>query len=518
MASELELFPLDVISFIVDSADGRTTNHDLVRAFRRLLNHPEYGADNKIMLKEVTRKVGTIKSEEGNKYIVLQARFRETRAEDIALAIETGAVDVEEKPVMMRDMTFRRKGIYKPSKRDSFITPKQQQPPPPAAINDQSEDELSPPPPPLPPKSDAAQQLLPLRKEVSVPVLPPKHGQAPALPPKELSVIPPPLLPRQSTPHKLEADWPPPPPPEAVDDIEDKGSSLPPPLPPRNEVKFQELEEEEEEDFKALTDEEKRRRFAERRNQGKSVKDLAQDYNDIANSSQLQLTDHNQLRQPKQQQQNNQLGIPSSRRRLSTSVASADTFLHLTKTQKEWILAASKNNMYNLKRLLDTEKGIAGTRDPWNGYTALHWAAKHGNQQLVQLLVAEVGMNPNVRSRGGYTPLILAATCNRNFVYQYLVNSCGANPDIRDFSGRKAGQYLDDFRRAEEGEDGEDEYGLDEDYERALGGSQTLPNLKKKAVERSASFLRELAAVRGSMRTMRHHKHFKSSLDTVDEA
>ena len=105
----------------------------------------------------------------------------------------------------------------------------------------------------------------------------------------------------------------------------------------------------------------------------------------------------------------------------------------------QWILAASKNDMFNVKRLFNEEgDAVASTRDPWNGYTALHWAAKHGNQLLVQFLVCEAGLNPDARSRGGYPPLILAACCNRQFAYQYLLNSCGADPDIRDFAGFKA--------------------------------------------------------------------------------
>ena len=205
---------------------------------------------------------------------------------------------------------------------------------------------------------------------------------------------------------------------------------------------------------------------------------------------------------------------------------SADAFIHLTPEQKQWVLAASRNDMYSIERLFDSDSkagqaGIASTRDPWNGYTALHWAAKHGNQKLVGFLVLEAGMNPNVRSRGGYTPLILAGTCNRVDVCKYLVDKCGADLDIRDYSGRKASHYLDDFRRAADGEDtpNEFEYAFEggQGGGTILGSSQTLPNLRRKAAERSASFLRELAAVRGSMRQMRHHKHFKSSLDTVEE-
>ena len=142
------LAPLDIICFISDCE--MTTNHDLVRGFRRLLNHPKCGAGNKLTLKEVTRKVGSVKTVEGVKFIQLQARFRGMRAEDIALAIEglgggpgeaegDGEGGQEE---LRRDNTFRRKAIYKPSKQtesDNFITPKAKAllphpPPPPGTL------------------------------------------------------------------------------------------------------------------------------------------------------------------------------------------------------------------------------------------------------------------------------------------------------------------------------------------------------------------------------------------------
>ena len=80
------LAPLDVIAFISDCE--MTTNHDLVRAFRHLLNDPKCGAGNKLRLKEVTRKVGSVKTVDGVKFIQLQAKFRGLKAEDIALVVE----------------------------------------------------------------------------------------------------------------------------------------------------------------------------------------------------------------------------------------------------------------------------------------------------------------------------------------------------------------------------------------------------------------------------------------------
>ena len=294
--------------------------------------------------------------------------------------------------------------------------------------------------------------------------MPPKKQEQQQKPSPASASVAPDLPPRNNpTLH-----WPPPPADSDSDTEGGSGDSDPPPrLPPKPaasgsgggrpsvgfggevERKGDSSSGSEGGDFREKSEEEKRRRFAARREVGKSVKDLTRNYDDIASTSQLKLADHSVT-----QQRQKLLAVPGmggpggqsgrargrSRERGASREDAADAYIQLTPKQKQWILAASKNDMFNLRRLFGEAGGeaVAATRDPWNGYTALHWAAKHGNQQLVQFLVCEAGLNPDARSRGGYTPLILAACCNRHFVYQYLVNSCGADPDIRDFAGFKA--------------------------------------------------------------------------------
>ena len=55
------------------------------------------------------------------------------------------------------------------------------------------------------------------------------------------------------------------------------------------------------------------------------------------------------------------------------------------------------------------------------GYAGLHWAAKHGNLDMVKLLAGTYQANVNVRNRGGYTPLHLAAQHNNQEVFDLLV-------------------------------------------------------------------------------------------------
>ncbi|XP_065421314.1 ankyrin repeat domain-containing protein SOWAHC-like [Chrysemys picta bellii] len=71
--------------------------------------------------------------------------------------------------------------------------------------------------------------------------------------------------------------------------------------------------------------------------------------------------------------------------------------------------------------------------------TALHWAAKHGKEDLVSLLVAA---GADVNTRSGYTPLHIAALHGHRQVMDLLVRSYGAKQNVRDHSGHLARHYL----------------------------------------------------------------------------
>ena len=74
--------------------------------------------------------------------------------------------------------------------------------------------------------------------------------------------------------------------------------------------------------------------------------------------------------------------------------------------------------------MLRDDPRLAKAKDFITGYTALHWAAKHGNLDLVKLLAGQYQVDVNVKSHGGYTPLHLSCQFShqevRTIAYNFL--------------------------------------------------------------------------------------------------
>ncbi|KAM9856117.1 uncharacterized protein ACBR49_002248 [Aulostomus maculatus] len=101
--------------------------------------------------------------------------------------------------------------------------------------------------------------------------------------------------------------------------------------------------------------------------------------------------------------------------------------------EKEWIYFAAGARVPDLSQLLTQDPSLA------NKKTALHWAAKHGNEDMASL-VANAGADVNTKS--GYTPLHIAALHGHRHILDLLVGTYGAKENLRDYSGHLACQYL----------------------------------------------------------------------------
>lgn len=112
-----------------------------------------------------------------------------------------------------------------------------------------------------------------------------------------------------------------------------------------------------------------------------------------------------------------------------------------------WMLSAAESQWDSLEGLLSSDPGLLAKRDFITGFTCLHWAAKHGRQEVLAMLVNfankhQQPVNINARTSGGYTALHLAAMHGHAEVVKLLVGAYDADVDARDYSGRKAAQYL----------------------------------------------------------------------------
>ena len=168
----------------------------------------------------------------------------------------------------------------------------------------------------------------------------------------------------------------------------------------------------------------------------KSVRDLTKNFNNLAQTSSVSLTDH---LSEKNRRERSSAEI-TAKKRLSCG---GERFLPLTQEARAWLKAAMRSDFQTLARLARTNPELVVTREPSSGYTALHWAAKLGSLELVKLMAGTYMMDPDVRTRGGYTPLMLAALGKKHEVYDLLVNAYKADESLRDFSGRTSGQYLE---------------------------------------------------------------------------
>ncbi|NWY59332.1 SWAHA protein, partial [Chionis minor] len=130
--------------------------------------------------------------------------------------------------------------------------------------------------------------------------------------------------------------------------------------------------------------------------------------------------------------------------RLSEEVAAVP----LEEAEHQWlVMAAGGQWSQQLHGLLLGDASLAARRDFISGFTALHWAAKSGNCDMVTNIIrtAEKGgtrVNVDARSHSGYTALHLAAIHGQEKVITMLVYSYHAKIDLRDYSGKKPHQYL----------------------------------------------------------------------------
>ncbi|XP_077183033.1 ankyrin repeat domain-containing protein SOWAHA [Paroedura picta] len=128
--------------------------------------------------------------------------------------------------------------------------------------------------------------------------------------------------------------------------------------------------------------------------------------------------------------------------------AACEAAVPLDAAEHEWLVEATDGQWsQRLYGLLLSDKNLAGKRDFMSGFTALHWAAKSGNSDMVNKVIevaekGDVRVNVNTKSYGGYTPLHIAAIHGQEEIIALLVKDYNAKVNLRDYSGKKPYQYL----------------------------------------------------------------------------
>lgn len=143
-------------------------------------------------------------------------------------------------------------------------------------------------------------------------------------------------------------------------------------------------------------------------------------------------------------------GSPQFRRHFKTpKQAEEPKDLHhcpLDSLEHLWLVKSATGQWSHVHGLLLKDAQLAEKKDFMSGFTALHWAVKSGNVDMVSIIIQESrksdrGLDINAKSHGGYTPLHIAAIHSHLHMIDLLLNY-GANRNVRDNCGKKAYHYL----------------------------------------------------------------------------
>lgn len=147
-------------------------------------------------------------------------------------------------------------------------------------------------------------------------------------------------------------------------------------------------------------------------------------------------------------------GSPQLRRAAKSTKASEEhkdtripSMFPLEHSEHQWLVNCAAGHWSQAYGLLLRDNQLAEKKDFMSGFTALHWAAKTGNSDMLVKIIEKarqggVHVDINAKTHGGYTPLHIAALHDKQYIIGILVKEYEANISIRDNYGKKAYHYL----------------------------------------------------------------------------
>ncbi|XP_033609563.1 ankyrin repeat domain-containing protein SOWAHB isoform X3 [Cryptotermes secundus] len=402
---------LDAIRDFMLENGGKVTNHDLVKHFKGFLTNPETRVEARNQFKEFVNTLAVIRNEEGEKYLMLKKKYRNPMGEQspaMHLASPVLPSSSFDSLSSVTSTAMIPSESFSASEESLDMMSPSRQPPP----------YRSPPPPSVSPVRPSAPCTLLDSSESGIPS--PSVRQENEMGREKESLV---MVRSVSRDDSLNS---------STEITEETVIHAPPPVPPRRKSSDK-LKLENKENVHDTTIKRLKMVAAEAGNkmdapdadseQKISVKERMQKFNRLAESD---MKTH-----PIANKKKIDRGVDDYD---SASVTTLDA------KSREWLVFSSQANYQALAKLAAGNPRLARFKDP-TSYTALHWAAKHGNDDVVKLIAGTYQADVNARSNGGYTPLHMAMQFGHEEIYNLLVKVYGADPNLRDWSGRKPRQY-----------------------------------------------------------------------------